>query len=183
VTPTLLWALLAALAARAQAPAALPELASGRFLLQEAPEVYRPRLDTAVEKAIASLHFAFRPLARLRLRPAVYETVCGDLRLQLDAESFAVQCAGGESERRRLDGSDGTYVDDGDTYRIRIRLQGNSVEVTCAGERGGQSNTYAFEPDGRLVLHGSIFSSSLPTPLAWTLPYLRAGALEGPRTP
>jgi hypothetical protein len=153
----------------------LAAVANGRFLLAEAPPAYQPRLDTAVERAIASLHFAIRPLARHRLRPAVYETVCADLSLHLTEELFAVQCAGDEPETRHFDGRDSTFTDGGDPYRVTFAFEGRSLTVTYAGPRGGQSNTYEFDAAGALRLHGSIFSSSLPEPLRWTLPYRRQG--------
>jgi len=169
--------MLVASLALAEPPAPdLPALATGRFVLAEPAAVYNPRLDAAVEEAIASLNFLIRPLAGLRLRPAVYETVCPDLRLTLDAQVFTVQCADGQPETRHLDGRDWTHMDDGDLYRVRIVREGRSIAVSSTGERGGQANTYAFTPDGCLSLQGSIFSESLPAPLRWTLPYRRVPA-------
>lgn len=126
-----------------------------------------------MDEAIASLNFLIRPLAGLRLRPAVDATVCLDLRLTMDAQSFTVQCVGGEAETRYLDGREQFYLD-GDPYRIRVTREGRSIAVGHTGERGGQANRYIFTEDGALRLEGTIFSSSLPAPLRWTLPYRKA---------
>ncbi|MFH1466382.1 MAG: hypothetical protein ABIO70_18505 [Pseudomonadota bacterium] len=163
--------------AHAPPPASdLPALATGRFLLAETPAEYGPRLDAAVDEAIASLNFLIRPLAGLRLRPAVDATVCPDLRLTLVGEVFTVQCAGGEVELRYLDGRDQSYLDGSDPYRIRVTREGRSIAVVHTGERGGQAKRYTFTEDGALRLEGTIFSSSLPAPLRWTLPYRRASS-------
>jgi hypothetical protein len=163
--------------AAAQAPSAeLQVLASGHFVLVEPHAVYEPRLDAAVEQGMASLPFIVKPLARLRLKPAVYETVCPELSLQLDGERLYLSCGGEQAPfHRRLDGSDGPIMDDGDAYQVVINLQEHSVGLRFAGDKGGQANRYDFEADGGMVLHATIFSPYLPDDLSWTLRYRRVG--------
>jgi len=155
--------------------AALQAKATGRFVLAEAPAAYEPRLDAAVELGMASLPFFVKPLARLRLRPAVFETVCPEVSLTLDAETFQLSCGGEQAPfTRRLDGSDGPLMDDGDAYQVQVRLMDSSVGLRFSGDKGGQSNTYAFQPDGSMVLHATIFSPYLPDDLEWQLRHRRA---------
>ncbi len=158
-------------------PESLRRAATGRFLLAESPTHYKPRLDTTVEKAIASLHWALRPLARLRLRPAVYETVCHDISFVVTEELFTVRCAGQEPFSRRLDRPPEPLLDeedDGEPYQVRLDLEEDAITVTFDGPKGGQRNRYRFPGDGSLQLSGTIFSKSLPEPVVWQLPYKRA---------
>jgi len=173
VTTTALCALLGIQSVAADPDAALLELASGRFVLAEAPASYGPRLDTAVEKALASLNFAFRPFARYKLRPAVYQTVCPELAVQLSDQSFTVQCGAQPPVTRPLGGDRGVLLDDGDEYEVLAEVVERGVCITYTGEKGGQTNSYLFREDGGLQLRSSIFSASLPQPLRWSLSYRR----------
>jgi len=156
---------------------ALQPLATGSFVLVEGPAAYEPRLDQAVEQGMDSLPFVIKPLARLRLKPAVYETVCPELSLALSTEILDVSCGGAQAPfSRRLDGSDGPIMDDGDPYQVRIEHGPDWVSLRISGDKGGQTNRYVFQPDGSMVLHATIFSSYLPDDLNWTLRYRRAGA-------
>ena len=174
-----LLALLAVPVIFAQAPSAeLQALASASFVLADAPVVYEPVLDAAVEGGMESLPFFVKPLARLRLRPAVYETVCPKLDLALDGERLHVSCGGEQAPfSRRLDGGDGPIQDDGDTYHVQVLITERSVGLRFAGDKGGQSNIYAFEPDGGMVLHATIFSPYLPDDLVWTMRYRRVAGI------
>lgn len=169
----LVLALLAGPAVAGGPPEGLLEVATGRFVLTEQAPGVRRRLDTAVEHAIASLNFAIRPLARYRLRPAVYETVCSDLFLRLTRDAFTVQCAARDAETRHFDGRDAHFEEDGEPYEVTFAFEGDGVQVTTSGPRGGQSNCYTFDGAGGMDLRGSIFSTSLPQPLRWILPYKR----------
>lgn len=163
--------------AAAQVPSAeLQALASGHFVLAETPVAYAPKLDAAVEQGMASLPFIIKPLARLRLKPAVYETVCPELSLGLDGERLYLSCGGEQAPfDRRLDGSDGPIIDDGDAYQVEILLQERAVGLRFAGDKGGQANRYVFDADGGMTLYATIFSPYLPDDLTWTLRYRRVG--------
>ncbi len=164
------------LAVGVEAPSAsLRARATGHFVLAEPPTVYEPRLDAAVEKGMESLPFIVKPLARLRLRPAVYNTVCGEVSLALDVETFQLSCGGEQAPfTRRLDGSDPPLIDDGDPYQVEVRVEADRVGLRFSGDKGGQANTYVFQTDGSMVLHATIFSKYLPDDLSWTLHYRRA---------
>jgi hypothetical protein len=175
VSGTLLGLVLLPVLAAQEPSVELQALATGRFVLAEAPSAYQPRLDAAVEQGMVSLPFIIKPLARLRLRPAVYETVCEELSLGLDGERLRVSCGGEQAPfDRRLDGSDGPIFDDGDAYRVDILVTERSVGLRFEGDRGGQANTYRFEPDGSMVLQATIFSPYLPDDLNWSLRYRRS---------
>ena len=164
----------------AGAAAPSPELlarATGSFVLAEGPALYEPKLDAAVESGMDSLPFFVKPLARLRLKPAVYETVCPGLSIGLSAEVFDLSCGGEQAPfSRKLDGSDGPVIDEGDAYQVRIEHGPDWVSIRFSGEKGGQANRYVFQPDGGMVLHATIFSPYLPDDLSWTLRYRRTGA-------
>ena len=155
-------------------PAALQAKATGRFVLAEAPAAYEPRLEAAVESGMESLPFFIKPLARLRLRPAVFVTICPEVSLVLDGETFSASCGGEQAPfTRRLDGSDGPLIDDGDPYQVQVTVTATSVGLRFTGEKGGQANTYVFEPDGSMVVHSTLFSPYLPDALIWSLRYRR----------
>ncbi len=168
-------ALLVGVATAASPEPGLLAVATGHFVLAEQPAVYEPRLDAAVEKGMESLPFIIKPLARLRLKPAVYETVCPELSLALSGELLDLSCGGEQAPfSRRLDGSDGPIYDDGDPYQVTIAHGPSWVSIRFAGDAGGQANRYVFQPDGSMVLHATIFSKYLPDDLNWTLSYRRA---------
>jgi hypothetical protein len=172
-------ALLASAGAADPPAAELRALATGRYVLAEAPPAYEPRLNAAVERGMASLPFFIRPLARAKLRPAVYETVCSVVTIALDGERLQVSCGGAQAPfSRRLDGTDGPLIDDGDAYDVEVLLTDHAVGLRFSGDSGGQANTYAFEPDGSMTLRSSIFSRFLPDDLSWSLRYRREGAME-----
>ncbi len=173
-----LWLALMGLAAAAPPTAELRELTTGHFVLADDPAIYEPVLDAAVEQGMESLPFFIKPLARMRLRPAVYETVCPELTLGLSSSLFDVSCGGEQAPfSRRLDGSDGPIMDDGDAYQVRIEHGPRWISLRFAGDKGGQANRYSFEADGSMVLHATIFSPYLPDDLIWSLRYRR---VDGP---
>jgi hypothetical protein len=149
-------------------------------VLAEAPAAYAPRLDAAVERGMEALPFFIKPLARLRLRPSVYETVCPSLSLSLTEALLDVSCGGEQAPfSRRLDGSDGPILDDGDAYQVVIQHGPRWVSLRFAGDKGGQENRYQFEADGSMVLSATIFSPYLPDDLVWSLRYRRVDEPEG----
>ncbi len=168
--------LLVGLAGAAAPEPGLLAQASGSFVLAQSAATYEPTLDAAVEKGMESLPFFVKPLARLRLKPAVYETVCPELSIGLSAELFDLSCGGEQAPfSRRLDGSDGPIIDEGDAYQVSIQHGPDWVSIRFSGDKGGQANRYVFQPDGGMVLHATIFSPYLPDDLNWTLRYRRTG--------
>ncbi len=168
--------LLLVAAVQAAAPSVeLQARATGHFVLAEPREVYVPRLEAAVEDGMASLPFFIKPLAKLRLRPAVFNTVCESVDLALTAERFDISCGGELAPfSRALDNSDGPIIDDGDPYDVRVEHGENWVSIRFSGEMGGRASRYELEPDGGMVIHTVIFSGYLPDELSWSLRYRRA---------
>jgi hypothetical protein len=166
----------------AGAPSAeLQAKATGRFALADSPSVYEPELDAAVELGMVSLPSIIRPLARLRLKPAVYATLCPEIELGLSGELLDVSCGGEQAPfSRRLDGSDGPIIDATGAYQVEITHGDDWVSMRFAGDKGGQINRYTFGLDGGMVLNGTIFSPYLPDDLSWTLRYRRVSGSQAP---
>jgi hypothetical protein len=168
----LLWMLVAA--ASAEPSVELQALVTGRFELAEPSAEYEPRLDASVDAGLSALPAILAPLARLRLKPAVYATVCPEIILGLDPERLDVSCGGEQAPfSRRLDGSDGPVMDSTGAYEVSIEYGQRWVSMRMAGQMGGQGYRYEFPPEGGMVLHATIFSRFLPDDLVWTLGYRR----------
>ncbi len=163
-------------APRAEEPSAeLQALVTGRFELAETEESYEPRLDAAVDAGLDALPSILVPLARMRLKPAVYATVCPEIDLGLDSERLRVSCGGEQAPfSRRLDGLDGPVMDSTGAYQVTIEHGERWVSMRMAGDKGGQSYRYEFPAEGGMLLESTIFSRYLPGDLVWSLRYRRA---------
>lgn len=141
---------------------------TGVFQIAESVAELEPRLDAAVDKAIASLFLPFRPLAKIKLRPEVEP--CATYTVKLTAEVFASHCEGEKDDPISL-GQPRTIYDDGDAYQVTTVVGTRSVKVSVMGEDGGRNTTWIAGEEGRLQVSSAIVSPHLAEPLAWTISY------------
>lgn len=155
---------------QAEPPKELIEVANGTFVLVESKSNINRALEMAVQRTVDSLSWAFRPLAKTKLKSAV--SACPSYTMALSQNLFSVQCEGQSAFVRNLVGPNEEYRDeDGNLYNIDLKLGEQKIELKFSGKLGGQSSKYLFDEKGILVVTNTIFSEHLPEPLVWTLHY------------
>ena len=158
--------LLATLSASAQ-----PAL-TATWVLDEASDVVEARHASALDDAMASLPWAFRPIAKPFLKGTVRS--CAQVELSLQDTAFHVKC----DDRRPLDLDLSAAVadfigDDGGACKLKTTQTDDAVQVSFYCERGGQHDWYKRTADG-LEITREVFSPQLPTPIRWTVRYRSA---------
>lgn len=153
------------------AQASTPDL-SGRWVPVQTPAEIERIHQEATEKALDTLNWALRPLARGPLEKSVES--CVDLTLALSDEGFEAHCVGkppftydAPFEPRIIDGRDGKKV------QVKPEVGPDGLTLVFDGERGGMTTTWTRTPQG-LSVSKRIHSSHLPTPIAWRVDYRRA---------
>jgi hypothetical protein len=144
-------------------------LLSGSFRLAEPPDQVTEKHTGAIERAVSSLPWAFRPFARPRLEGAVNN--CAKVELDLASERFRARCDAEPAFEMPRGAEHAITGDDGKRYDVDLTVTDTQATLQFEGEEGGQRTTYAPQPDGSLLLTKELFSPHLPEPVRWTVLY------------
>jgi hypothetical protein len=127
----------------------------------------------AIDRGVARLFFAFRPIARWRLSEAT--KVISWLSVTFADGQIRTRGADGLALTSPDDGTEVPFAFRGERYRVTQRLRGFVLVQTMAADGGTARNEWALSPDGS-TLTGKITISSphLPVPIAFTLTYKRS---------
>ena len=153
--------------------AAAEPTVSGRYVLAETSEDLERIHDEAVQEAIAQLPWAFRAVARSRVRSAIRS--CAEMDLDLSTETFQVRCDDQPSyvhDRSRATAT--ITTDEGAEVDVRFEVGEDALNLRFATSQGGQETRYVPEGEG-LVVTRQLFSSHLEAPVAWTVRYRPGG--------
>lgn len=125
----------------------------------------------AIDKAVASLFFAIRPIARSRLSegtridPTVgFAFGGGNIRVKLPPAPDAVSPESGGAVN---------YVDDaGEASHLSQHIYPGKLTQLYATDDGSRNNEWTLSPDGNtLKLNVNVFSPKLSAPVIYTLTY------------
>jgi hypothetical protein len=131
-------------------------------------------INSAIDRAVAGLNFAFRPIARSRLRRsnAPYATVSierrgAELAIGLDSGDAIVTPASGTPVRWRRP--------DGEELQVSTAWEGGRLRQSFVAEDGRRDNLYSLSEDGRrLTMEVTVSSPRLREPLRYRLVYRRS---------
>lgn len=129
-------------------------------------------LDKAVEDAAAQFSWAFRGIARNKLKSVAH--ACATYTIDADGP-FSWQCEDHPAIVRE-DGTDAPWTSPkGKTFGLSVDKQGEDWITVFKEGDGGQRNRFRFNPDGTLEVTKTVFSSQLPEPMVWTVRYRPQG--------
>jgi hypothetical protein len=135
-------------------------------------------LDAAVEETVQQISWAFRGFARPKLQDVA--TSCGRYEIERadGGDQITWQCEDRPAITREA-GSSATWTNrEGKSFELSVtRTTEGQVEAWTADFRdkgGGKKITYRFLPDGGLEVVQEVYSSQLPQPMRWTVPYRAA---------
>jgi hypothetical protein len=133
-------------------------------------------IHQAIDRAVAGLNFAFRPIARTRLRRSntPYATVRIERRgeemaIGLDAvgDAIVTPASGAPVRWRRADG---------ELLQVSTAWEGGRLRQSFVAEDGRRDNLYSLSEDGRLLtMEVTVSSPRLREPLRYRLVYRRNG--------
>lgn len=160
-------------AAGTEPSAALQARMTGHFRVAESGDLLRKRLAAAIDHAVEPMNFIARPIARSRLGSVVY--YCEAYDMALDPVRVRVACDDRPPIARRLDNSEGPVAGlQSEPVDVRVRVVGDTVELTIAGADGTRVTTYRFGDDRALEVSVKVVSPSLERPVTWQVLYRRA---------
>lgn len=140
-----------------------------RYEATQAPPEVQSILDAAVERSVQGVPWAFRGMARPRLKPLA--TACEAYLFQSGADWLSVQCVG-KSVVRRTVGRSEPWVDaKGKELQSTLTRSGEKYTLDFRGDDGGKRFTYDFSEAGRLSVTQEVYSPNLAVPMVWTLEY------------
>ena len=133
----------------------------------------RLAVEAAIDRVTADLFFAFRGLARSRLRALnpLYPLAA----VHFTNGQIEVVLFGQPPFRSPENGTRAPWSsDNGDTFQLAQRFENGRVVQEIYGPGGMRRNELVVSPDGHnLVLRVRITASQLPRPLEYTLSYHR----------
>ncbi|NEX92768.1 hypothetical protein [Caulobacter sp. 17J65-9] len=131
-------------------------------------------VGAAVDKAIAPMNFAIRPIAKSRLMKTnpVYKTLGitlppGKISVSFDGYPPAVGPADGSTVKWKRR--------DGEVLDLSNRIAGGQLIQTFGAPDGTRKNVYSVGADGRMTMAATVTSSKLPKPLTYKLVFRKAG--------
>ncbi len=142
---------------------------TGTYVVALSRSVVRSSLDKKAAEAAESFPFYAKGLAEGRLVQAM--TFCETYQVDLQADSWSNKCDALPVLERPIDRSVTSWQGKGDPVKTRISRRGDTVTLVLATESGNRVNTFAFKPDGTMLLTVSLTSDSLEEPVVWTVPY------------
>jgi hypothetical protein len=132
-------------------------------------------VHAAIDRAVAGLNFAFRPIARSRLRRtnSPYRT----LEIRRQNASLAVSLDGGAPIVSPESGTPTSWRRaDGEVLQVSTAWEGGRLRQSFVAEDGRRDNHYTVSEDGRrLTLEVTVTSPRLNAPLRYRLNYVRTG--------
>jgi hypothetical protein len=133
----------------------------------------QPRIDQAIESAVAKMSFVARPIARGRLKKTntAYQTI----RIAQASSHVSVQLDERKALQMPLDGRAVQWTrEDGERFEVSANVQAGVLTQTFKAEDGQRVNRFALSPDGAtLTLEVTLTSPRLPTPLKYSLTFNR----------
>jgi hypothetical protein len=128
----------------------------------------------AIDRAIDSLFFAIRPIARSRLTSGTKVSASysfsfepGKIRVRVPSIPDAVSADSGAW---------GEFVHDGEKSKLSQRFVGGKLAQVFNADEGSRTNEFTLSPDGTsLTLKVIISSPKLSTPVVYLLSYKKAG--------
>jgi hypothetical protein len=161
------------LAVRSEPSAELQAKMTGHFRVAEAEAVLEQRLAAAIDHAVEPMNFIARPIARSRLRSAVY--YCKDYEMALGPETTRVACDDRQPIARRLDNSEGPVAGlQPGPVDVRVQVGSDTVELSVVGADGTRITTYRFGDGGALEVSVKVVSPRLERPVTWKVLYRRS---------
>jgi hypothetical protein len=152
-----------------------PELQArmtGHFRVAESDDVLQQRLAAAIEHAIEPMNFVARPIARSRLREAVY--YCKQYEMVLGAEAVHIACDDRPPIDRRLDNSEGPMAGlQSGPADVHVQVGTDTVELRVTGADGSRTTRYRFGDRGELEVSVEVSSPRLERPVTWKVGYRR----------
>ena len=135
----------------------------------QSPEVIR----TAIEAAVAKMNFVTRPIARGRLKKA--NLPHRRVEIARTEQEITVTFDSYTPVRMPADGRTAKWTrDDGETFEVSARWNGDSLVQTFKGEDGQRTNTFGLGPDGGgLTVQVEVTSPRLPAPVRYSLTFTR----------
>ncbi len=159
-----LWALLCCLALHPFAAGAEPGICKGYRMLN---------IDAAIDKGIAGMNFAIRPLARGRIAKTnpLYERV----EISRDEYSLRVKFDANKPIEMPLDGRSVRWMrQDGGTYNVAVQQLDAQLIMHFTANDGERNNTFILDQDGsKLRLHVELISQHLSRPINYVLVFRR----------
>jgi hypothetical protein len=127
----------------------------------------------AIDRAIDSLFFAIRGIARSRLSNGTkidpwvsFSLAASKIRVRIPLSPEAVSPD---------DGAAVDYVNDGERSKLSQRIAGSKITQVFAADEGKRMNEWVLSPDGAtLVLNVTISSPKLTRPVVYSLTYKRS---------
>ena len=129
-------------------------------------------IEQAIERGIEEMNFVTRPIARRRLRATNnrYSTIevrvgSGEFTTVLEGRAITSPADGRAIQWRR---------EDGELLQVSTHVRNGTLVQAFGAEDGARENVYSVSADGRrLILHVTIRSERLPTPVTYRLLYDR----------
>ncbi|MCB9765484.1 MAG: hypothetical protein H6739_37265 [Alphaproteobacteria bacterium] len=144
---------------------------NGGYVLVSSQAELAAEKERAIERTLAEMNFALRPLAARELEGVV--NWCQSYEMTRDATQFTVSCDGKPPVVAPLDGSEATFTNrDGERFPLGVQVRGDAIWLKFSGEQGHQEVLYTGTADG-LVVEKSIHSPFMEEPLRWTMRYVR----------
>lgn len=131
------------------------------------------QLEEAVERVAQEMNFFIRALARPVLREQTQ--VCQQWQLDLNSQTFLWQCDDNDADELSLSAAGEAYKVDEEKVEIFGTFQStnDSVITVLESERGKRTSIWQKVSDGELLYTVKLESEKLPTPLTWTLNYIK----------
>jgi hypothetical protein len=132
-----------------------------------------PRIDQAIEKAVAPMNFVTRPIARGRLKKTnpAYRVI----RIEQQPTHIAIQFDDRKPVQMPADGHAVKWTrEDGEVFDVSATTQAGVLTQTFKAEDGERVNRFSLSPDGStMTLEVTITSPRLPDPVKYSLTYNR----------
>ena len=141
----------------------------GSWVLDETPAEVEARHAEALDKGLASLTWAFRPIAKPFLKGSVRS--CTNIDLDVEGTAFRAKCDDRPPLKLDLSEPNADFIgEDGGKCTVKTSSVEDGLQVSFHCERGGQHNWYR-KTDSGLEITRELFSPQLPTPIRWTVRY------------
>lgn len=141
---------------------------TGNWVLDESAESLASKHEEALQAALGQLPWAFRPVARGRLKQPIDN--CATVSLSLDAQKFSAHCAGKDPFEQVRGSAREITGKDGKPYKVDLQVGDTEVVLSFVGEDGGQRTRYRREGD-TLLYTKELVSSWFDHPVSWTVRY------------
>lgn len=155
----------------------IPSVAPAQSAAFQGTFTYHPQssddIEQAIQRSVARMNFAVRPIARSRLRRTnePYRTITiahtpSQISVTTDGASTVTAPADGTPIRWRRQ--------DGEQLQVSTVWEGGNLKQLFVADDGQRENLYSLSPDGNtLTMRVTLTSSRLPEPITYNLRFRR----------